>query len=199
LSATEGALGRRFPPDLSDLYSESDGCELLEGNLNFVPLATKAGTIGLADLSDELRGNGWAVPDELLVFGSDGQGNQLGIWVPANAANDAAAPIVMLGAIFNRAQCTAVFGTDLPRFLRSWTIYYTLLDGAPDASTARALELLGVPLAWRERVPDDRLLAQILRSVDPDLPSFEPDPYVHGLTAEELRSMYGRSDSRRGS
>jgi len=194
VSIAEAVLERRFPRGLRDLYFQTDGCDLLEGNLNIVPLATVPGTPGLVDLSDELRGNGWAVPDELLVFGDDGQGNQLGIWLPSGAPDDLPNPIVMLGQIFGQAECMAVFGSELVRFLRSWTIYYTLLDDAADPSRQRVLDLLGVPAEWRDREPDDPLFAEILRGNDPDLPTYDPDPYVRGVSAQHLRTLYGRSD-----
>jgi len=195
MSLAEAMLHRRFPRALRDLYLQTDGCALLEGNLNITPLATVPGTPGLVDLSDELRGNGWAVPNELLVFGDDGQGNQLGIWLPSGTRDDLPNPVVMLGQIFGRAECMAVFGSELLRFLRSWTIYYTLLDDATDAHRRRVLDLLGVPAGWRDREPDDALRAEILRSNDPDLPTHDPDPYVRGVSAQHLRILYGGSET----
>ena len=197
VAVAEAVLRRRFPRALRDLYFQTDGCALLEGNLNITPLATVPGTPGLVDLSDELRGNGWAVPDELLVFGDDGQGNQLGIWLPSGTPDDLPNPIVMLGVIFGRAECMAVFGSELLRFLHSWTIYYTLLDAAAETPRQRVLDLLRVPAGWRDREPDDALLAEILRANDPDLPTYDPDPYVRGVSAQHLRTLYGRSEADR--
>jgi len=197
VAVAEAVLRRRFPRALRDLYFQTDGCALLEGNLNITPLATVPGTPGLVDLSDELRGNGWAVPDELLVFGDDGQGNQLGIWLPSGTPDDLPNPIVMLGVIFGRAECMAVFGSELLRFLHSWTIYYTLLDAAAETPRQRVLDLLGVPAGWRDREPDDALFAEILRANDPDLPTYDPDPYVRGVSAQHLRTLYGRSEADR--
>ena len=194
VAIAEAVLERRFPRALRHLYLQTDGCDLLEGNLNIAPLATEPGTPGLVDLSDELRGNGWAVPDELLVFGDDGQGNRLGIWLPSRTPDDLPHPIVMLAQIFDQAECMAVFGSELVRFLHSWTIYYTLVDDSADPSRQRVLDLLGVPVEWRDRKPDDALFAEILRANDPDLPTYDPDPHVRGVSAQKLRTLYGRSD-----
>lgn len=96
------------------------------------------------------------------------------------------APVVAIGEVFE-PRCMAVVGTRLTRFLRGWTGYYLmLLDSDP-----RALDVLEVPSSLRSQEPDDELMGRLLSWADPDLPYEDPDPYEKGLSADDLRRVFG--------
>jgi hypothetical protein len=68
----------------------------------------------LANASDRLRSWEWPVPDEMVIFGSNGQDSSFGVWVPRDGG---ARPIVVeIGEIFEDA-CLAVVGDDLEFFM----------------------------------------------------------------------------------
>jgi hypothetical protein len=160
------------------LYTMSDGLSLLHGNLNIYPL--RAHETGLAligssavSLSDELREYEWRIPEELVVFGDNGGDERA-------EGGEAALEL-------EERDGFAVIGTDLPKFLTSWSAYYLLLL---EADTA-ALEALGVPERFWTREPDDSLMSDLLAWADPRLPDGDPHPYQRPVVAHALREMFG--------
>jgi SMI1 / KNR4 family (SUKH-1) len=153
----------RLPEDLREALRELGGQELVGGNLRIYPLAADdPETLTVAAASDLLRSWDWPVPDEMVVFGDNGQGDSFGVWVPRDGG---ARPIVVeIGEVFEDA-CLAVVGDDFESFLRGWTDYYTQLD---------------------ERDLDEDDFYEILGRANPRLPDPRPDPYKRGLTAEQV-------------
>ena len=120
---------RTIPEDLRVVCAEMAGHELLGGNLRIYPLESDdPDTLTVANASDRLRSWDWPVPDELVVFGDNGQGDSFGLWVPRDGG--ARPVVVQIGAVFEEA-CLAVVAEDLECFLRAWGTYYGLLLGEP--------------------------------------------------------------------
>ena len=183
IELAEGDLERELPSALRAIYEMSDGAAFLEENLRVAPLGVPAPRSGLVTLGDELRDAQWPIPTELLVFGSDGQGDQLGCWLPqGTGALDA--PVVLVGQVFE-PNCMAVMSQGVASFLTAWTAYYLQLIEGPD----EAQDALGTPPSLRSPDPDEELFYGCLRWASPDLPDPRPDPYARGLTAEELHSL----------
>ena len=126
------------------------------------PLSGEADS-GLVGMSDRLRGWDWPIPDELLVFGTDGGGDPFGLWYPPAAESDDPAPVVRVGAIFEPI-CMALAGTELTRFLLGLTAYYLTLEDAP----SEALDALALPEPLRV-IDEDGDLAPYVRWADPEL------------------------------
>ena len=122
LESVEEAVRRRLPEALRQLYLRHDGGSWLGGDLALLPLLS-GGDLSVARASAAHRGWGWPVPDEVVIFGSDGGGDPLGLWLPAAAARPV---VVKIGAIFEPGGM-GVVGEDLNAFLRAWTAYYLLL------------------------------------------------------------------------
>jgi SMI1 / KNR4 family (SUKH-1) len=170
----EQALGRRLPADLREFLDVAAGKELLRGNLKIYPVAPPEGddeALTLTTVSDLMRSWDWPVPDEMVIFGDNGQGDSFGLWVPRDGG---ARPLVVeIGEVFEDA-CLAVVGDDLASFLRGWTDYYTQLE---------------------ERDLNDDDFYEILGRANPGLPDPRPDPYKRGLTAAQVDEI-ARSDGR---
>jgi hypothetical protein len=191
----ERALDRRLPADLRELLTEVGDEEVLAGNLRVYPLVPPEGeddVLALTTAADLLRSWEWPVPDEMVVFGSNGQDESFGVWVPKDGG---ARPIVVeIGETFEDA-CLAVVGDDLESFMRGWGAYYILLLGNPDevSTMVEAYELPEELSSLEEDGSDDEFYA-ILGWANPRLPDPRPDPYERGLTAAQVDEI-ARSDA----
>jgi hypothetical protein len=175
---------RPIPEELREICGEAGGQELLGGNLRIYPLeAEDPEELTVANASDRLRSSDWPVPDEMVVFGDNGQGDSFGLWAPRDGA---ARPIVVqIGAVFEDA-CLAVVGDDIPSFLQGWGAYYAALTGDPDNVLEEFPEFrLPEEFALREGGTDEEFYA-IMQWANPGLPDPRPDPYERGLTAAQV-------------
>ena len=186
---------RTIPNDLRVVCAEMAGRELLGGNLRIYPLESDdPDTLTVANASDRLRSWDWPVPDEMVVFGDNGQGDSFGLWVPRDG--DARPVVVQIGAVFEEA-CLAVVAEDLECFLRAWGTYYGLLLGEPSQVQAMIAEL-EVPeeLSSLDEDGSDEEFYAVLAWACPGLPDPKPDPYERGITAEQVNELRARSDGR---
>jgi len=187
IEEAQGMLQRPIPASLKALYQMSSGAELLLGNLKIYPLTpTDDSSLSLVTGSSQLREWEWLIPDELVIFGNNGSDDLFGLWMPQGIAGKAQIPVIMVGEIFT-PRCMAVVGTSLASFLKAWSAFYIQND--PD-DIGDALDALGVPSELRNWEPD---MSALFAWADPSLPDTNPDPYERGLTADELRQMYGRT------
>ena len=187
LERAQSEIGRPLPETAVGLYREVDGGSLLHGNLNLLPLLPEGVTLALTTSSDILRSWDWQIPDELLIFGDDGAGDQLGIWLPT--ARNARPLIVQVGEIYGDEPNLAIVGDDLASFLLARTAYYLLLL-SDEEDTSAALAALDLPEHLHELDGDgDDDLFELLAWASPELPDARPDPYVRGLTAAEVGSF----------
>src|SRR5689334_17264440 len=77
VARAEAVVGRPIPEELIAVYQYSNGGAFLEGNLMLDPIEGQERS--LASNGDWLRACGWPIPRELLVFGSNGCGDQFGL------------------------------------------------------------------------------------------------------------------------
>jgi hypothetical protein len=187
LERAQEDIGRPLPEAAIELYRELDGGELLHGNLNLLPLLPEGVTLAVTTSSDLLRSWDWPIPDELLIFGGDGTGDQFGMWLPT--ARDAQPLIVQVGEIFEE-RSFAIVGDDLPGFLLARTAFY-LLSFADDEDTSAGLDALDLPDRLRALPSDgdDDVYYELLAWANPGLPDPRPDPYKRGLTADEVGEL----------
>ena len=183
IAEAERALGRPLPRALKAIYGFGNGISALGGNLGIVPLVDgEAG--GLVDFTTSLRSSLWPIPDQVLVFGSNGADEQFGLWYPPRSPTDGPTPVVMIGAVFEPA-CLALAGTDLPQFLLAWSGYYLVLLEAP----SEALDAIGLPESLRVDPARMAAIAAYFRWADPSLPDPDPDPYSRGMDAHGIASV----------
>ena len=140
LADVQSALRRRFPDEFLECYSQTNGGSVLHGNIGLYPL--RGAELSVATASAFLGKHEWPIPDELVVFGNNGAGSPIGLWLPES---DVVRPIVVeVGEIFE-PRCMAIVGTSFGRFLRGRTAYYlALLEATP-----AALDEIGVPTEYR--------------------------------------------------
>jgi hypothetical protein len=182
LESVEQAVGRRLPPAFRELYKRHDGGSWLGGDLALLPLLG-GGDLSVVRASTAHREWDWPVPDEVVIFGSDGGGDPFGLWLPAEAARPV---VVKIGAIFEPG-CMGIVGEDFNAFLRAWTAYYLLLpDREPTTAGLNALEL---PERLRSDDPDEETFAQIVEWASPTIVGAFSDPYEAALTAEGVRRI----------
>jgi hypothetical protein len=183
LESVEQAVGRRLPEAFRELYQRHDGGSWIGNELRLMPLLNRD-DLSVARASTTYRGWEWPVPDEVVIFGSDGGGDPFGLWLPESTA---ARPLVVkIGAIFE-AGCMAIVGEDLNAFLRAWTAYYLLLPDRKE--TTAGLDALEVPDNLRPGEPDDEAFGQIVEWASPTITGSMSDPYEATLTAEDVRRI----------
>jgi hypothetical protein len=180
-----------IPEELREICLEVGGEELLGGNLRIYPLeADDPEALTVANAAARLRSEEWPVPDELVVFGDNGQGDFFGLWIAKGGG--ARRLVVQIGAVFEDA-CLAVVGDDVESFLRGWGTYYgLLLGGGPEV--AAMLEEFEVPdeLTSLDADGSDDEFYAILGWANPGLPDARPDPYERGLTAAQVDEIARR-------
>jgi hypothetical protein len=189
----EHALGRSLPDTARALYSATSGGAFLSGNLNLHPLLpdpTDDEALALTTASGLLRSWEWPVPEDLVVFGDNGAGEQFGLWLPEKETRQL---VVEVGQVFHESGL-AVVGDDLGRFLLGWTAYYLLLLG-DETDTSAAVDALGLPSELRtldEGGTDEEFFA-VLHWANPGL-TRPPDPYEQGITVEHVREAAQSSE-----
>ena len=179
----EQRLGVPLPPALRALYLATDGPSLFHGNLVVYPAGGRQ-EITLGRAAEVFRGRGWPVPDEVVVFGDDGAGSLFGVWPGAVADSRFPSP----GVEIVESESEAALGlaaSSLVRFL----LFQTVLGALQAGGGEELLDALGVPESLRGMDPGDLDLDRLRRWADPDLPREVSDPYLAGLTAEELREL----------
>jgi len=183
LESVERTVGRRLPEAFRELYQRHDGGSWLGGDLSLMPLLS-GDDLSVARASTVHRAWDWPVPDEVVIFGSDGCGDPLGLWLPGTGT---ARPVVVkIGAIFEPG-CMGILGEDLNAFLRAWTAYHLLL---PDRKVATAaLNALELPEYLRSDHPDDETFAQILEWASPTVLRSMSDPYEARLTPADVHRI----------
>jgi hypothetical protein len=181
----EEAAGWTLAAEWRAFYVYSNGADLFRGNLHILPLLNGGELGSLLDASETLRGHDWPVPDELWVAGGDGEGNKLGLWLPA--ATLETAPVVELGQTLE-PECLAIAATSLAAFLTIRTVYFLQSEyrGSPPAV---ALDALAVPAELRSLATREGWSA-IARWADPALPAGLDNPYA-GLDPDEVNNMLG--------
>jgi hypothetical protein len=182
LEAVEQVVGRNLPQAFRELYERHDGGSWLRNDVQLMPLLT-GGELSVARASTTYREWEWPIPDEVVIFGSDGGGDPFGLWLPEESARPV---VVKVGAIFEPG-CMGIVGEDLNAFLRAWTAYYLL---PPDEEATHAgLEALELPERLRSENADDATFAQILTWASPTITSSLSDPYEAELTADDVRRI----------
>lgn len=187
LQHAETILNYRLPESLRELYLFSNGAELLQGNLQILPLEAEETSMGLTTATPQLREWHWQIPSEVLVFGDDGSDSLFGIWLPEARHPKFEHPVLEIGTIFG-PQCMAVVGTGFLPFLYGWTTFYLMLLEAD----SMALDAIELPASLRVRSDelDDEVFARLRKWADPDLPNYHPDPYRQGHDVEGLWTLF---------
>lgn len=183
LAAAEQRLGVPLPPELRALYRATDGPSLFHGNLVVYPAGGRQ-EITLGRAAEVFRERGWPVPDEVVVFGDDGAGSLFGVWTGDVADARFPSPVVEIVESEGEA-ALALAASSLVRFL----LFQTVLGALQAGGAEEVLASLGLPESLRAMDPGDLDLDRLRQWADPDLPREVSDPYLGGLTAEELQSL----------
>jgi hypothetical protein len=183
LAGAERRLGVPLPPELRALYRATDGPSLFHGNLVVYPAGGRQ-EITLGRAAEVFRGRGWPVPDEVVIFGDDGAASLFGVWTGDVADPRFPSPVVEIVESEQEA-ALALAGSSLVRFLLFQTVRGALQAGGGE----ELLAALGVPESLRGMDPGDLDLDRLRQWADPDLPREVSDPYLAGLTAEELQRL----------
>jgi hypothetical protein len=190
LLVVEARLDRELPAAVKRLYEFSDGMDLFNGNLNFVPAFERL-PFRLLDYSEELRDQDCPIAQELIMFGGDGEDELYGLWYPPEASPQDPTPVIEVGEL-SEPDSMAVVGTDLPAFMRGWCGYRLAQYEAPEA----ALEAIGLPRPlWRwplEAKSHAETIAPYLAWADPTLPRKNPDSYRDRLDVDGVRALLGQ-------
>lgn len=171
IEAAERSLGRGLPDIMRQFYRRTDGADVCEGNLWLYPLASDGGVSSVSDCTRRLREWEWTIPEEVILFGSDGSESSFGIWCPVDQELTRY-PVVEIAA----TDGLAMVGSSLTRFLIGRTICLLLMC-ADRFDVDEALRILGVPgeIIATERYDPD--WANVVGWADPTLPDPDPDPY----------------------
>ena len=148
------------------------------------------GDLSVARGSTALREWDWPIPDDVVIFGSDGGGDPFGVWLPTAEARPV---VVKIGAIF-KPGCMGIMGEDVNAFLRGWTAFYLLLSEEDEATAG--LDALELPERLRSDDAGDETFAQIMAWASPTITGSLSDPYEALLTAEDVRRIAANGDCR---
>lgn len=170
-----------MPPAFRELYARHDGGSWLAGDLVLFPLVREH-DLTVARASTTYRGWEWPVPEELVLIGTGGGGDPIGLWVPA--ATPGRPLVVGVGSVFEPG-CLGILGEDLDSFLRAWTAYHLLLPDREEVTAA--LDALELPRRLRADDPDDETFALVGEWASPTIPRSLRDPYQARLTADDVR------------
>lgn len=187
----ESAVGRPLPREVVELYRETDGLELAGGELQLYPLLGTDEELGVVEAAATYRSWDWAIPEELVLLGTDGRDGAIGVWTPAGARHCVVAQAVMS---LDGRPALAVLGTSLAGFLAAWTAYYLPLSLGQTEGVTAFLDELGVPAGLREGESefDEEHLHALLAWASPDLPDDKPDPYARPADPTVLTRLSSR-------
>jgi len=185
LDFAEKKLGHQLPSVLRNLYSFSNGFELLHGNVQIYPLEEHEYSLGLTTASEKLHGWGWPIASEILIIGGNGSDDLYGIWIPNCDNPKYDHPIIQIGEIFEPG-CMTIVGTGLIPFLINRTAFFLQVIEAG----VIPLDKMGLPMELRKDDLDESLFAEIIQWADPNLPDSCPDPYKQKLTVEDLKKLF---------
>lgn len=186
LAEAERRLGRPLPAELGELYATFDGGVFVFSTFHLLPLLPlSGGDLAFRSAGDLLRSWRWPVPPELFVFADNGSESSYGVWL--SGPDTGIAPLVVeMGEDFDPG-AFAVVGDHPAGFVAGHCAYYLLSIGMDGYPLEPALDALGVPAdlrAWFSATGDDYL--RLLNWANRNLPDKTPDPYMRGLTPDEI-------------
>jgi hypothetical protein len=177
----EARVGWTLPPEWRELYSFANGLALFR----IMELYPLFGAQSLLEGSEYWRARKWTIPEELWIAGwSEGEGEwsrQFGLWLPS--ATQPIAPVVEIRIDGGMS----VVGSSLSTFLLARTIYFHILDDAPET----AFDALGVPDKLR-RDDSEGGWAAISTWADPTLPGGDHALDQVPLDADRIRALLGK-------
>ena len=200
IAAAEHALGQPLPDGFKEFYRRANGFSDSSGDLDVYPLEGHDG-LSLVSASARYREWKWPVPDEVVLFASNGSGEPYGLWTGPCDAERYPEPIVQIGEIFEPGSM-GVASESLVRLLFHDALWTLLLEGM----RAEVVGSLGLQSA---DLPDDNLVeAMITRNLDqemearrteqfqrledilhPQITSAWSDPYAAKLDAKALERL----------
>jgi SMI1/KNR4 family protein SUKH-1 len=83
--SVERELSLRLPESIRELYRFSDGLTLFGGELSIYPLRNATNELSLSRVTPWLRESNWPIPESVLIFGSTGTGEPIGLWTGPNS------------------------------------------------------------------------------------------------------------------
>lgn len=173
------ATGIDPPSEFRRAYECHNGGEFFGGNLNVWPLTGKVDTT-VEKFTNALRENGVPIPNELVLFGDNGQFEYFGFWV-ARTKQQKRWPVLHVG--ISEQPAMSIVATDFERFLLGWSAIYALVC----EESQEVIDALGVPVDLRSLDPDDATVAAIWQWADPGYPqTFGRDPYAFPLSPERI-------------
>jgi SMI1/KNR4 family protein SUKH-1 len=185
IAIAERMLGRRLPGSLRALYASGDGGYHLDGNLMLEPLLSEKPYTGVLTCTKQMHEHG-ALPQEAVVFGSDGSDGIFSAWLPATPLQSGV-PIIDSGI---EGGSVALVATDLIPFLVGRTAYYLVLEEAD----AAAMDVLSIPERFRvtEREASHlNFFFEVRAWADPELPDPTADPHDNPTDVNAIRELYG--------
>lgn len=200
IDRAEVALGRPLPLQLRTWLESVDGAILAEGNLHISPLwgtgEADDGVTALATQTAALGLSGWELPEELVIFATDGSDQRFGLWLPKEGDD----PHVVVALDLEPGPGERSFwivGESFLSFLVGWSAAFAHLHHGA------VYELLQVPAELQRPVQDsvqvdetgravtiedEVLFTRVLQFASPTLPAVVwPGDEDHALTADELR------------
>ncbi|MBK7930991.1 MAG: SMI1/KNR4 family protein [Bryobacterales bacterium] len=141
LALAEEKLSLTLPPALRQLYTFSNGLSLFQGHLTFYPLHEEKSEICLTRVTPWLREQNWLVPAEILIAGSTGTGDPIGVWIGPKSAG-LSLPVVQIDQSF-QPNCFSLASTGLIPYLT----FETALDLAMSERGGELHTVLGAPVS----------------------------------------------------
>jgi hypothetical protein len=143
-----------------------------------------AGALSLSRVTPWLRESNWPIPESVLIFGSTGTGEPIGLWTGPHS-HRFPEPVVQVGAIFEPA-CMAVSASTISALLHFVTAHGLHMRGFASVLS----DELGVLQSLVGLDPgDERAWAGLFLWADPAGFEIVDDPYENPLDAGSLERL----------
>jgi hypothetical protein len=180
-----------LPAALRPYYERFNGAALFDGNLLLFPARGAPDEDGTVEHASRMaREAEWYVPEEVVLFGRETEGEVVGIWTGARDMERYVSPVVLTGLIFAPA-AHSLLATSVERYLLTRMVWECM--GTPFSGVA--FEKFGVPEELRSEDLDELDGESWFAWSDPRMPALPGDPYEAPLTAGQIAALLSRSAS----
>jgi hypothetical protein len=174
-----------LPDALRPFYARFNGAALFDGDVLLFPACGDSDEDGTVQHASRLaREAEWHVPEEVVLFGRETEGEVVGVWTGPRNTGRFPAPVVLTGLIFAPA-AHSLLATSVERYLLTRVVWECL--GTPFAKVA--FREFQVPALLQAEDLEDLDGAAWFEWADPGIPRIPADPYEEPLTREQLNAL----------
>jgi len=177
----ETSLKVKFPVLLKELYKYSNGLYAFNGSLQLYPL--NSDDFSILKASDVHRSWDWPVPNEMVLFGDNGQGEPFGLWFSSEDKTKKNF-VTQIGEIFEDKPLT-ILSNSFDDFIEIYFSTELLIEEPENYDLVK--EFVDIDKSIID-IDEDKILFVIRDKINPELKKLKSDPYKDRLSAEEVNT-----------